>query len=137
MYCRLPALVVSEFETVPRVSELYWFLTGEGTIETSRKKWSESLAALFKDAGVKDGRAPRFRDTFAVELLKAGTPIERVLIFLGHSSTRITEKHYNPWNRARPEQAEPDVQRSWTNDPLVVLETKGTLQVHENVGIVN
>ena len=37
------------------------------------------------------------RDTFAVELLKAGTPIERVSILLGHSTTRITEKHYNPW----------------------------------------
>ena len=53
------------------------------------------------DAKVIDGHAHRFRDTMAVELLKAGTPIERVSILLGHSSVRVTEKHYNPWNRAR------------------------------------
>jgi integrase/recombinase XerD len=137
VYCPLPAFVVSELEAVPRVSELYWFRTGEGTIETSRKKWSESLAGLFKAAGVKDGHAHRFRDTFAVELLKAGTPIERVSIFLGHASVRITEKHYNPWNRARQEQAEADVKRSWTNDPLVLLETKGTPEVLGNTEAVN
>lgn len=60
------------------------------------------------------------------ELLKAGTPIERVSIFLGHSSVKITEKHYNPWNKARHEQAEADVTRSWASDPLVLLETTGT-----------
>jgi integrase/recombinase XerD len=137
VYCPVPAFVVSELEAVPRVSDVYWFRTGEGTIETSRKKWSESLAALFKDAGVKDGHAHRFRDTFAVELLKAGTPIERVSIFLGHASVRITEKHYNPWNRARQEQAEADVTRSWTNDPLVLLETKSTSEVRGNTATVN
>jgi len=66
-----------------------------------------------------------------VELLMTGTPIERVSILLGHSSTKITEKHYNPWNRARQEQAEADISRSWASDPLVILEmTKGTPEVH-------
>lgn len=36
------------------------------------------------------------RDTFAVELLLKGTPIEEVAILLGHSSIRVTEKHYSP-----------------------------------------
>jgi integrase len=71
---------------------------------------------------VTGGHAHRFRDTFAVELLKAGTPIERVSIFLGHSSVRITEKHYNPWNRARQEQAELDIARAWASDPVVLME---------------
>lgn len=123
VYCPLPAFVVSELERVPRVSERYWFWTGSGEIETARKKWSESLANLFEVAEVKKGHAHRFRDTFAVELLKAGTPIERVSIFLGHSSVKITEKHYNPWNKARQEQAEADVTKSWASDPLVLLET--------------
>jgi integrase/recombinase XerD len=126
VYCPLPAFVVSELETVPRVNDRYWFWTGNGEIETARKKWSESLANLFEAAEVQNGHAHRFRDTFAVELLKAGTPIERVSIFLGHSSVKITEKHYNPWNRARQEQAEADVTRSWSSDPLVLLETTGT-----------
>lgn len=127
VYCPLPAFVVSQLETVPRVSERYWFWTGNDEIETARKKWSESLANLFEAAEVKNGHAHRFRDTFAVELLKAGTPIERVSVFLGHSSVKITEKHYNPWNKARQEQAEADATRSWASDPLVLLETTGTL----------
>ena len=131
VYCPLPAFVVSELESLPKVSERYWFWTGEGSIETSRKKWSEALSDLFEDAEVKQGHAHRFRDTFAVELLKAGTPIERVSIFLGHSSVRITEKHYNPWNKARQDQAEADVTRSWASDPIVLFETKGTPEVRQ------
>lgn len=53
----------------------------------------------------------RFRDTFAVELLLSGVPIERVSILLGHSSVRITEKHYAPWVRDRQVQLEADVRR--------------------------
>lgn len=96
VYCPLPAFVVSELETVPRVSERYWFWTGNGEIETARRKWNESLANLFETAAVKNGHAHRFRDTFAVELLKAGTPIERVSIFLGHSSVRIRPARNKP-----------------------------------------
>ena len=131
VYCPLPAFVVSELESLPKVSERYWFWTGEGSLETSRKKWSEALSDLFEDAEVKQGHAHRFRDTFAVELLKVGTPIERVSIFLGHSSVRITEKHYNPWNKARQDQAEADVTRSWASDPIVLFETKGTPEVRQ------
>jgi integrase/recombinase XerD len=136
VYVPLPTFVVKELEAIPRVSERFWFCTGTGSIETCRKKWSESLAALFKEAGV-DGHAHQFRDTFAVELLKAGTPIERVSIFLGHSSVKITEKHYSPWNKARQDQAEADVARSWATDPLVLLETKGTPEVHGKTEAVN
>ena len=84
--------------------------------ETSRRtgKNGETRSRRFSVwPQIAGGHAHRFRDTFAVELLVAGTPIERVAIFLGHSSVRITEKHYNPWNRARQEQAELDVQASW------------------------
>jgi len=119
------------------VSERYWFWTEQGSVETSQKKWSEASADLFGKAQVIGGHPHRFRDTFAVELLKSGTPIERVSILLGHASVRVTERHYNPWNRARQEQAEADVSRSWANDPLVLVETKGTLQVHGKAEAVN
>jgi integrase len=131
VYCPLPDFVLNELETVPRVSERYWFWSGNGTVETARKKWSEALADLFKAANVPSGHAHRFRDSFAVELLKAGTPIERVSILLGHASVRITEKHYNPWNRARQEQAEADVTRAWASDPVVLFENEGTSGVRE------
>jgi len=81
------------------------------------------LAEVSKGQG--NAISHRFRDTFAVELLLAGVPIERVSILLDHSSVKITEKHYNPWNRARQEQAAADVRESWKSDPIVLLETKG------------
>ena len=80
-------------------------------------------------AKVNNGHAHRFRDTFAVELLLAGVPIERVSILLGHQSVKITERHYSPWTRSRQEQVEADLQRAWDRDPVVLLETKGTRQV--------
>src|SRR5580693_489665 len=137
VYVPLPAFVAEELERTPRVSDRYWFWTGGGAVESARKKWSKALADLFVDAKVSGGHAHRFRDTMAVELLIAGTPIERVSILLGHSSVRITEKHYNPWNRARQEQAEADVARSWATDPIVLLETKGTPEVHGERKSVN
>jgi integrase/recombinase XerD len=35
-----------------------------------------------------------FRDTFAAELLLAGVPIDQTSLLLGHSSVKITERHY-------------------------------------------
>jgi len=34
-------------------------------------------------------------------------------VALGHSSIKVTEKHYSPWVRARQEQLEADVRRTW------------------------
>jgi integrase len=54
-----------------------------------------------------------FRDTFAVELLLAGVPIEQVSILLEHHSVKMTEKHYPPWVKARQEQLTASVRQSW------------------------
>ena len=92
---------------------------------------------MFEEAKVDEGHAHRFRDTFAVELLLTGTPIEHVSAFLGHASIRVTERHYAPWVRARQERADADVQRSWRQDPVVLMETKGTPEVHKTQEAVN
>ena len=52
--------------------------------------------------------------------------IEHVSVLLGHSSIRITERYYSPWIRARQEQLEAEIQRSWARDPVALLEMKGT-----------
>jgi hypothetical protein len=46
-------------------------------------------------------------------LPQVGVPIERVSVLFGHSSIKVTEKYYSPWVRARQEQLEADVRRSW------------------------
>jgi integrase/recombinase XerD len=48
-------------------------------------------------AGIENGHPHRFRDTFAVELLKKGASLHTVQLLLGHTSIRTTEKHYAPF----------------------------------------
>jgi integrase len=137
VHCPLPEFVVGELDSIPKRSERHWFWTGNSKLKTAVSDWQGRLQTLFDDAKVSDGHAHRFRDTFAVELLLAGVPLERVSILLGHASIKITEKHYNPWIRARQEQAEADVRRTWTKDSIVLLETKGTPEVHGTAEVVN
>jgi integrase len=112
VYCPLPPFLIDALNVIPERTA-YFFWTGNSTPKTAASVWQESLKRLFTLAGVPDGHAHRFRDTFSVELLLAGVPIERVSILLGHQSVRITEKHYAPWVRARQEQLEADVRRTW------------------------
>jgi hypothetical protein len=42
--------------------------------------------------------------------------MDRLSELLGNSSIKVTEKHYSPWVRARQEQLEAGVKRSWEND---------------------
>jgi integrase/recombinase XerD len=95
------------------------FWTGKSKPHTVASVWSESLKNLVELAEVPGGHAHRYRHTFAVELLLAGVPIERVSILLGHSSVRMTEKHYSAWSQTRQQQAEQDVMRSWESDPVI------------------
>jgi integrase/recombinase XerD len=68
---------------------------------------------VFRNAKIPHAHPHRFRDTFAVELLLAGVTIEHVSVLLGHSSMKITEKHYSPWVKTRQEKLEEEVQKSW------------------------
>lgn len=52
--------------------------------------------SLAKLANVKGASFHRVRDTFAVELLLAGVPIEQVCILLGYSLLKVIERHYAP-----------------------------------------
>ena len=129
---RLPDVAVQALKVVDPVSPQYFFWSGNGTLDTLTGNWRRSLRKVFSLAQIIGGHPHRFRDTFAVELLMAGIPLERVSILLGHSSLRITEKHYSPWIHARQEQLEADLERSWAKDPIVLggsVSTKGTREV--------
>jgi integrase/recombinase XerD len=112
----------------------YFFWSGQSKAKTVISHWQDCLRTFFETAGVENGHAHPFRDTFAVELLLAGVPLERVSVLLGHRSIKVTERHYAPWVRARQEQLEADVRRCWSG---WLLQTKGTPEVHEKPERVN
>jgi integrase/recombinase XerD len=133
VYCPLPPIAVSALNAISSNAK-YFFWTGRSKPKSVVGNWQRSLRKLFFLAGVPTAHAHRFRDTFSVELLQAGVPIERVSRLLGHQSVRVTEKHYNAWTRSRQEQAEADVRRTWNE---TVVTPKGTCGVREESRFVN
>jgi len=109
----LPPECLNELEKIPAKSQ-YYFWSGQGLPKTRVANYQIALKGLFDGAKIVHGFAHRFRDTFACEVLMAGVPIERLAVLLGHSSIRVTERHYSPWVQARQEQLEEDVRRTWT-----------------------
>ena len=129
VWCPLPPAVIESLNAIPCGSR-YYFWTGEGKTKSCASSYQRALHRLFILAGVPDAHPHRFRDTFAVEMLLTGVPLDRVSVLLGHSSIRVTEKHYSPWVRARQEQLELDVRRTWNTDLVASGEMKGTPEVH-------
>jgi integrase/recombinase XerD len=141
VYTVLPDSVLLALEATPRVTDTRYFWSGNGKRESVVCHWQMRLKKVFDLAGISKGLgnavSHRLRDTFAVELLLAGVPIERVSILLGHQSVRITEKHYSPWVRARQEQLEADVASAWERDPVLNQSGAGTISVQSAKGSVN
>jgi integrase len=123
VYVPLPPQVADALRTVPtgnKPNPRYFFWSGNGLPKTAVADWQRSFRRLFTLAGLEkpDGTAKRcfphmLRDTFAVEMLLAGVPIDQVSMLLGHSSVKITEKHYSPWVKARQEQLASSVRNAW------------------------
>jgi len=40
-------------------------------------------------------------------------PLDTVSILLGHSSVKITEKHYKPWVKTLQKKLEEEVRKAW------------------------
>jgi len=137
VYCVLPEMVVKALNAAPHSSTRYFFWTGKSTVRSAKGKWQRRLQRLFELAKVPTGHAHRLRDTFAVELLLAGVPLDRVSVLLGHSSIRITERHHAPWTRSRQEQIEADLRAAWSNDPVVLTDGKGTPEMQGKTGQIN
>jgi integrase/recombinase XerD len=128
VHCPLPDVLLRALDSIPAGSP-YYFWTGRSKPQTAVAHWQGELAELFQTAKVEKGHAHRFRDTFAVSLLLQRVPMERVSVLLGHRSIRVTEKHYSPWVKARQEQLEADVRRTWVADQDAC---EGTPEVHGN-----
>jgi integrase len=112
VYLPLPKRVLDALEQLSDYTNRF-FWNGQGKVTSVVSVWERTLKRLFEIAHIEGGHAHRFRDTFAVELLKQGVPLESVAVLLGHSSVKITEKHYSPWVQARQIQLEEMVKRAW------------------------
>lgn len=120
VFVSLPPDLVTLLQGLPNSNPRYFFWSGNGDPHTAKKGWQRSLRRLFKTVSLKteDGRLRRchphmLRDTFAVELLLAGVPLDQVSLLLAHSSIRVTEKHYAPFVKARQQQLEASVRMAW------------------------
>jgi integrase len=114
VYVPLPPHVVELLGTLPNTNSRYFFWTGNGLHYRASNCWHASLQRLFRWAKLEKRAHPHMlRDTFAVELLLAGVPIDQVSILLGHSSVKTTERHYAPFVKARQEQLVSSVEKSW------------------------
>ena len=141
VYVPLPPQVAEELRTIPagaKPNPRYFFWSGNGLPKTAVADWQRSFRRLFKLAVLEkgDGSPKRcfphmLRDTFAVEMLLAGVPIDQVSMLLGHSSVKITEKHYSPWVKARQDQLAASVRNAWATLEAVpakrAAENKGKL----------
>lgn len=122
VYVPLPPAVVSALRQLPSSNPAYFFWSGMGHPYNAISAYQRSLRKLFRIADLRhsDGtckpcRSHMFRDTFAVELLLAGVPIDQVSPLLGHRSVKMTEKHYLPWVKARQRQLTASVRRAWSH----------------------
>ena len=141
VYCPIPPDVAEALRTIPasqkgNTNDKYFFWTGSGLPKTIVSNWQRSYGKLFRLTAIKEpGGEPKrchphmLRDTFAVESLLAGMRLEEVSTILGHSSVRITEKHYMPWVRARQASLNQSVMASWAEQGKVSL---GKARLHRD-----
>lgn len=104
----IPTDVAEELLSVANGNPEYilWDSRG-GKKKTVVKDYQKDFRRLFLAAGLENFASHSLRDTFAVDLLSKGVPLEEVSKLLGHSSTKVTEKHYAPWVKLRQDRLDP------------------------------
>jgi integrase/recombinase XerD len=112
----IPNDVAEEILAAPSPNPAYIFWNGKSTSRAQVTMWGgRYMRPLFEAAGVRSGHmvSHRLRDTFAVDLLQKGVPMEEVSKLLGHTSIRTTEKHYAKWVKARQDRLDSLVVGTW------------------------
>jgi site-specific recombinase XerD len=108
----LPPNVAQEILAVAGTKYLFW--DGESDIVKSWTKYV--IAPLFKAAKIERGgnmMSHRLRDTFAVDLLEKGIPMEDVSKLLGHRSIKTTERSYAKWVKGRQDRLDSLLEGIW------------------------
>jgi integrase/recombinase XerD len=111
----IPAPVAKELLAVLNGNAKYFFWTGEGDPKTLTNDYGRYIRPIFEAAGLNGGhmKSHRLRDTFAVDLLEKGVPLEEVSKLLGHESIKTTERHYAKWVQGRQDRLDSLVTGTW------------------------
>lgn len=118
VYCPLPPAVLKALAALPKKSE-YYFWSGTSNARSAVGNYQHALSILFEQAKVPRAYPHLFRHTFATDLLQKGASLQTVAVLLGHSSTKITEKRYSHWIKARQENLEVEVKKLWAQTGTV------------------
>lgn len=118
-----PVLRVALAELTPYEGGFYfWNRRTEGSkASTVQGNYGKQLGEMFRNAGVStDTRhtAHALRNSFAVDLLEKGLPLETVSLLLGHKSVTTTEKYYADFSRGYMDRIEANVRRIWNGETL-------------------
>jgi integrase/recombinase XerD len=108
--------VAEELLAVLNGNPKYVFWTGNGLESSTVTHWQDDMRTLFKAAKIESNghmRSHRLRDTFAVDLLSKGVPMEEVSKLLGHDSIKTTEKSYARWAKTRQDRLNSLVTATW------------------------
>lgn len=100
----IPEAVARELLTVLNGNPKYVFWSGDGMQESATENWAEYIAQLFDDARIPKVCymvSHRLRDTFAVDLLQKGVPLEEISKLRGHTRIKTIERHYAKWVQGR------------------------------------
>jgi len=106
--CVLPDYVVEELNSLPPIKGVdadHYFASSKSGVRTETNKWVRKMKRLNKYLSFTNPlthkpmtfRSHMLRDTFAVEMLLANVPLEKVSKLLGHKSVATTERYYAKW----------------------------------------
>ena len=112
----LPHDVAKEVLAVLNGNPRYVFWSGNGLVSSTVTHWQDDLRKLFKAAGITSAGnmlSHRLLDTFAVDLLEKGVPLEEVSKLLGHESIKTTERSYAKWVKGRQDRLDSLVSATW------------------------
>ncbi len=111
VFCPLPKPVTTALEGLPDGKYFLW--SGRSKPKSAVGDYQRALRKVFKHANVQRAFPHLFRHTFITNMLTAGVPVETVAVLAGHSSTKVTMKSYSHWVKARQENLEAEVKKSW------------------------